>query len=133
MHLRRLQNVALARRIDPESGKLSIATVVHDDKDGVTGLYSAFGVTVSGDGNFVYAVSGQHGGGKDNCVGTYEFDNEKGALSRLQEIYPAETEVDDNERLGWISGLAVPPTTVSSTQPRNAWIRSWSFVLRVFP
>lgn len=149
----------VALRRDPDSGKLSTATTVFDEKNGVTGLHSAFGVTVSGDGKFVYVVSGQHGGGKDNCVGVYAFDSEAETLTRLQEIYPAETEVNgvkqpfdggnnvvfdaaqqnvfasatasgglamfqrdttsghlkmtqlvhDNERLGWISGLAVSP------------------------
>ena len=149
----------VALRRDAESGKLSTATTVSDDINDVTGLHSAFGVTVSDDGKFVYVVSGQHGGGKDNCVGVFAFDSEAESLTRLQEIYPAETEVDgakqpfdggnnvlldsaqknvfasatasgglamfqrdpvtghlkmvqlvhDNERLGWISGLAVSP------------------------
>ncbi len=149
----------VALRRDPDSGKLSTATTVSDDINDVTGLHSAFGVTVSDDGKFVYVVSGQHGGGKDNCVGVFAFDSEAESLTRLQEIYPAETEVDgakqpfdggnnvlldsaqknvfasatasgglamfqrdpvtghlkmvqlvhDNERLGWISGLAVSP------------------------
>lgn len=152
-------NTLVTLRRDAESGKVSIADVRQDDVDGVTGLLSAFGVTTSDDGQYVYAVSGQHGPGKDNCLGVYRFDSEKGTLACRQEVFPGEVEldgkkaafvggnvvsldpaqtrvfasatasgglamfdrdvatgeislvqlVDDNERLGWLSGLAVSP------------------------
>lgn len=87
-------HTVVALRRDPKSGKLTIADIVRDDANGVTGLHSAFGVDVSKDGKFVYSVSGQHGNGKDNCVGVFGFDSDKGKLSRVQEVYPAKIELD---------------------------------------
>ncbi len=87
-------NTLVALRRDAMSGKLSIAQVVRDEEDGVTGLQSAFGVNVSRDGDFVYTVSGQHGRGKDNSVGVFRFDAEKGKLSRVQEILPGKVHLE---------------------------------------
>ena len=87
-------NALVAMRRDAMSGKLAIVDVVRDDADGVTGLHAAFGVNISCDGQFVYTVSGQHGGGRDNCVGVFAFEVEKEKLHCVQEVYPAEIDLD---------------------------------------
>ena len=87
-------NTLVALRRDSLSGKLKIVDVVRDEMDGVKGLHSAFGVTISNDGKLVYTVSGQHGGGQDNSVGVFQFDSEKGKLSRVQEVLPREIRLD---------------------------------------
>lgn len=73
-------------RRDNQTGKLTMVDVEWDDEDDIIGLHSAFGVTVSQDGRFVYSVSGQHGNGKDNSVGVFKFDPEKESLTVVQEL-----------------------------------------------
>lgn len=73
-------------RRDTETGKLTMVDVEWDDEGDVIGLHSAFGVTISQDGQFVYSVSGQHGNGKDNSVGVFRFDPEKESLTVVQEL-----------------------------------------------
>ena len=91
-------NTLVAIHRGSKSGKLTIADVVRDEADGVTGLHSVFGVNIAKDGKFVYTVSGQHGGGKDNSVGVFRFDDEKEKLSRVQEVLPAEIELDGKRK-----------------------------------
>jgi len=83
---------------DAMTGKLAIADVAADEFNGVKGLHSAFGVNISNDGKFVYTVSGQQGRGKDNSVGVFGFDDKKGSLSPIQEVFPAEIKIDGKRK-----------------------------------
>jgi 6-phosphogluconolactonase (cycloisomerase 2 family) len=71
----------LARNV--QTGLLKVQQVIADEKEGVHGLEGAFGVTCSGDGQFIYTTSGRFHG--DNAVGVFHR-NDDGRLVVVQEL-----------------------------------------------
>ena len=83
----------VAMKQDPKLGTLEILDIKSQEHDGVRGLHSAFGVTVSRSGDYVYSVSG-HGHPIDNAVCVFRFDPFEKKLNLIEDVYPAEIELD---------------------------------------
>lgn len=88
---RRPGTLAVLNR-DPTTGKLGVRQLVRDEQDGVHGLAGTTGACVSGDGKFVYTVSGRFEG--DDAVGAHQVGMD-GKLTVLQEFVSEKSDLKD--------------------------------------
>ncbi|MBN2475222.1 MAG: beta-propeller fold lactonase family protein [Pirellulales bacterium] len=86
---------------DPATGQLSLLEVLKDGQGGVEGMDSAVDVTVSPDGNHVYAT-----GRSDSAVVVFRRDPATGSLTPLQVLRNHEDGIDG---LSYISCTRVSP------------------------
>ncbi|HEY3969354.1 MAG TPA: beta-propeller fold lactonase family protein, partial [Planctomycetaceae bacterium] len=89
---------------DPETGKVSIRQILHDEEDGVHGLAGTIYTCVSRDGEFVYSISGRFAG--DDAIGVFQVGDD-GKLSVLQEFINGDGELQDFKGGG--VGIAISP------------------------
>ena len=75
-----------------ETGKLALAQVLSDEKDGIHALGGAFGVLASDDGKFVYVTSGRFRG--DQAVSVYRVGADR-TLKLAQEFIANQSDLVD--------------------------------------
>ena len=86
---------------DTTTGKLSFVEIQIDDTDGVDGLDGANSITISPDGNFLYAS-----GGNESAVAVFRRNTATGRLSFLQVI---KDDTDGVDGLGFANFVTVNP------------------------
>lgn len=85
-----LDNSIVGFHRDLTDGSLTYASTVYDDQDGVDGINGVLGMTISPDGNYVYAT-----GSNENSIAVFSRNVSTGALTFIQKLDDTNNELID--------------------------------------
>jgi len=106
-------------RRDAASGQLTLVEMLKDGQGGIDSLDGAYGLTVSSDGNYVYAT-----GYADETVVVFRRDASTGALTWVQTL---------EEGVGGVDGLYLPVAVTLSPDGGNVYATGhWENAVAVF-